>query len=159
MKKLVLLVAIAALCLTGCKSTKKTPVNGPFDCDVTYIGYAESHGADLIPGDVPIPSGITFKLWHMVKEDGTAFIGTKIEEKILWFIPLEYGKHVWKVRPGEWDDPGHKLGKAYDWANVLDKNQGSKVNMTRVGSGASFRRVSDGYIEGFSTEYSCWQSK
>lgn len=155
-KMIAVAAAVLAVFFAGCKSTK-TPQNGTFDYDVTYIGYAESHGADIIPGDVPIPSGITFKLWHMVAADGTAYIGTKIEEKILWFIPLEYGKHVWKVCPGEWDDPGHKLGKAYDWANTLDKNQGYKVNMSKVGRGANFRRVPDGYIESFSDEYSCWQ--
>ena len=155
MKKTLLVAALAfSTMFLGCK-TKPNQVNGTFDCDVTYIGYAESHGADLIPGDIPIPSGITFKLWHMVKADGTAYIGTKIEEKILWFIPLEYGKHIWVVKPGEWDNPGAQLGKAYDWANNFDKNR-APSGYSRVGHGGNFRRVSDGYVEGFSSEYSCW---
>lgn len=148
-----------ALAVVGCKSTKHVPGNGPFDGDVTYIGYAESKGADIIPGDVPVPTGITFKLWHMVAADGTAYIGTKIEEKILWFIPLEYGKHVWKVRPGEWDNPGSQLAKAYEWADLLDKQWGHKVNMDCIGRGAVFRRISDGYVEYFSDEYRCWSPR
>lgn len=58
MKKIII-TALALVCLVGCKTKK---ANGTFDIDVTYIGYAESHGADIIPGDVPVPSSITFKL-------------------------------------------------------------------------------------------------
>ena len=160
MKKLMILAAIAALACVGCKTDKPSDfpfnVNSEFYSDVAYVGYAEGSGTIISGVDFPVPSGTKLKLWHMVKTDGTAYIGTKIEEKILWFIPLEYGKHVWRVRPGEWDDPGSKLGKAWDWANCLDKGWGHRVSMDNVGRGASFRRITDGYIEGFSTEYTCW---
>jgi len=162
MKKLLILAALtAAFTFVGCKTDKPTkfpdPVpNSEFYTDVTYVGYAEGSGTIISGVDFPVPSGTKLKLWHMVKADGTAYIGTKIEEKILWFIPLDYGQHVWRVRPGEWGNPGSQLGKAWDWANALDKNWGYRVNMNKVDRGAAFRRVTDGYVEGFSTEYSCW---
>lgn len=152
MKKLMLLLALTAL-FAGCK-TKEVAVQ--FDCDVDRIAYHESKGADIIPGDVPIPTGITFKLWHMTKDDGTTYIGTKVEEKILWIIPLEYGQHVWQARPGEWDNPGDKMAKAYEWADLLDKQWSHKVDMKCIGSGANFRRKSDGYVESFGDDYKCW---
>ena len=155
MKKLLVLCALA-LTLVGCKTKE---VNGPFDCDVNYIGYTESKGADIIPGDVPVPTGITFKLWHMTTDDGTTYIGTKIEEKILWIIPLEYGQHVWKARPGEWDNPGSQLARAYEWADLLDKQWSHKVDMNGIGRGANFRRKSDGYVESFNDEYRCWSPR
>ena len=162
MKKLFICTLLGALALTGCKTTNDKPsefppcINNEFYTDVAYVGYAEGSGTIISGVDFPVPSGTKLKLWHMVKTDGTAYIGTKIEEKILWFIPLEYGKHVWRVRPGEWDNPGAQLGKAWDWANCLDKGWGHKVSMDKVSNGASFRRISDGYVEGFSTEYHCW---
>ena len=162
MKKLFICTLLGALALTGCKTTNDKPsefppcLNNEFYTDVAYVGYAEGSGTIISGVDFPVPSGTKLKLWHMVKTDGTAYIGTKIEEKILWFIPLEYGKHVWRVRPGEWDNPGAQLGKAWDWANCLDKGWGSRVSMDKVSNGASFRRMSDGYVEGFSTEYHCW---
>lgn len=164
MKKLLAIAAIAALALTGCRTTDKPTIHPPclgseFYTDVAYVGYAEGSGTTISGVDFPVPSGTKLKLWHMVKTDGTAYIGTKIEEKILWFIPLEYGHHVWRVRPGEWDNPGAQLGKAWDWANCLDKGWGHRVNMDSTGHGASFRRIQDGYVEGFGSEYKCWVPK
>lgn len=163
MKKLLMLICAGALALAGCKTDKPSThppcLGSEFYTDVVYVGYAEGSGTIISGVDFPVPSGTKLKLWHMVKADGTAYIGTKIEEKILWFIPLEYGQHVWRVRPGEWDNPGSQLGKAWDWANCLDKNWGYRVNMDKVGSGASFRRVQDGYVEGFGSEYKCWAPK
>ena len=163
MKKILaimLMVALSMGFILGCKTDKPTDfpecLNNEFYTDVAYVGFAQGSGATISGVDFPVPSGITFKLWHMVKADGTAYIGTKIEEKILWFIPLEYGQHIWRVRPGEWDNPGAQLAKAWDWANALDKGWGSKVKMDRAGHGAAFRRQSDGYVEGFGSDYQCW---
>ena len=111
MKKLLIALMLALACVAGCKTDKPNkfpdnPPNNEFYTDVTYVGYAEGSGTIISGVDFPVPSGTKLKLWHMVKADGTAYIGTKIEEKILWFILLEYGQHVWRVRPGEWDNPG-----------------------------------------------------
>ena len=153
MKKLMIIAAIAAL-VAGCKTKPVLMTNG-FGRDVTYIGYAEKHGWELNPGDIPIPSSIRFRLWHMVAADGTAYIGTKIEDTML-FWTIEYGKHVWKARPGEWTNPGSDDGMsaAYQWANKFDKN--IKDGYTRVGTNCAFRRISDGYVEGFTQGYGCW---
>ena len=133
--------------------------NDPFSCVVTYIGYRECSGATISGTDYPVPSGTKFKLWHMIAKDGRVFIGTKMEEKILWFIPLEYCKHVWQVRPGstEWDDPGNKLAKAYDWATCFDRNWGGNVGYSKCGMNCQFTRESDGYVEGFHNDYTLWQ--
>ncbi len=146
------------LTLKNGRKEKILGANDPFSCVVTYIGYRDCKGATISGTDYPVPSGTTFKLWHMVAKDGRVFIATKMEEKMLWFIPLEYCKHIWQVRPGsnEWDDPGSKLAKAYDWATCFDKNWGHKVGYKRVGTDCAFTRESDGYVEDFHNSYGLW---
>lgn len=157
MKKTLIFAAIAASILTGCKHKHQasTIPNG-FGGNVTYIGYAEREGWELNPGSIPIPSKIRFRLWHMVAADGTVYVGTKAEDTMLWFWTIDYCKHVWKARPGEWINPGSKEGmsSAWEWANKFDKNL--KDDYKRIGTNCTFYRVSDGYVEDFTQGYGCW---
>ena len=154
MKKFIILAALAAV-MTGCKHKSANNSYGFKEDNVTYIGYAEKEGWELNPGDIPIPSKIKFKLWHMITADGTVYIGTKAEDTMLWWT-IDYCKHVWKARPGEWVNPGSKEGMslAWEWANKFDKNL--KDDYKRVGTNCSFYRPSDGYTEAFTQDYGCW---